>query len=332
MVTKSILGLDIGGANLKAAHSDGTALSQRFELWKQPNQLAGALANLCSQLPAFDVLAVTMTGELCDCFESRRHGVQAILDAVDAVAGGRKVLVWRTDGQFADSVVARQAPELTAAANWMALATYGGRLVPHGPALLVDTGTTTTDVVPLNDGVPVPRGKTDRDRLRCQELVYTGCQRTPVCALLGSSVAAEFFATTRDVYLLLGELPESGDCATADGRPATRAGAHARLARMLGGDGETCPLEATLALARKAALVQQLMIEQAVRRVGSSLSARPACVVISGCGEFLARRALAREGFGEECLLSLSSQLGIQASTAACAYALVVLAGERPFN
>jgi uncharacterized hydantoinase/oxoprolinase family protein len=32
--------------------------------------------------------------------------------------------------------------------------------------LLVDVGSTTTDVIPLRDGVPVPKGKTDTERLR----------------------------------------------------------------------------------------------------------------------------------------------------------------------
>ena len=32
----AILGLDIGGANLKAAHTDGTARSVAFPLWKHP--------------------------------------------------------------------------------------------------------------------------------------------------------------------------------------------------------------------------------------------------------------------------------------------------------
>src|SRR5207302_4679388 len=103
-----------------------------------------------------------------------------------------------------------------------------------------DIGSTTTDLVPLRDGKPIPSGRSDPERLRHRELVYTGIRRTPVCALLGSGGAAEWFATTLDVYLILGELAEHrGDCDTADGRPATRDGAHARLARMLCADRET---------------------------------------------------------------------------------------------
>src|SRR5262249_10334863 len=73
------LGLDIGGANLKAAHSGGNVRIQPFPLWKHPGELTEVLRELVDSMPAADVLAVTMTGELCDCFDSKRQGVLAIL-------------------------------------------------------------------------------------------------------------------------------------------------------------------------------------------------------------------------------------------------------------
>src|SRR6516162_163318 len=101
------VGLDIGGANLKVAHANGTAILQPFELWKNPAGLADALRGLLSRLPAYDGLVVTMTGELCDCFESKRQGVNAILDAVETVAGAVPVRVWHNDGRFVDVAAAR---------------------------------------------------------------------------------------------------------------------------------------------------------------------------------------------------------------------------------
>src|SRR5262249_24868818 len=157
---------------------------------------------LIASLPAADVLAVTMTGELCDCFESKRQGVHAILDAVEAAAGATPVLVYRTEGRFVTPAEARTAAPLVAAANRPALATLAGRYAPQGPALLIDVGSTTTDIVPLLDGRPVPQGRTDPERLDCGELVYTGIRRTPICALLGGNIAAEVFATTLDAYLV----------------------------------------------------------------------------------------------------------------------------------
>src|SRR5947208_2344005 len=80
--------------------------------------------------------------------------------------------------------VARRQWLRTAAANWLATAVWAGRFAPEGAALLIDAGSTTTDIVPLWNGRPMPLGLTDPDRLRTGELVYTGARRTPVCALL----------------------------------------------------------------------------------------------------------------------------------------------------
>jgi probable H4MPT-linked C1 transfer pathway protein len=330
-IRRSVLALDIGGANLKAAHANGVCLLQPFALWKQPAGLADALRDLFRQLPPFDLLAVTMTGELCDCFATKRQGVEAILDAVEEAAPMSWVLVWRTDGRLTDITAARQEPLRAAAANWLALAEFGGRYLPRGAGLLVDVGSTTTDVVPLWHGQPIPQGRTDFERLRCRELVYTGVRRTPLCALLGNEAAAEFFATTLDVYLVLGDLPEGvADRGTADGRPATQPAACARLARMLCADLESCTAEDVRRLAQRVNDRQRDFIGRALAEVSARLPEAPRAVITSGSGEFLARQALQTVPTLKPLpVISLAAQLGPLASQAACAYALMVLAQER---
>lgn len=324
-----ILGLDIGGANLKAAHSTGGARAIPFELWKQPSGLAAALRSLIESMPACDALAVTMTGELCDCYATRREGVNDILDSVEFVSQwlSRPAFVWRTDGSFVDVAGARAEPLACAASNWLALATFAGRFAPRGAAILVDIGSTTSDLIPLQDGRPMPVGRTDRERLLFGELVYTGASRTPVSALLGATVAAEYFATTRDVYLILGNVPgDENDRQTADGRPATRQHAHARLARMLCADAETCPIQEVRRLAEAACDRQLAMLRHAWSEVGEKLLPKPRFAIIAGSGEFLARRMLAPLGVR---VLSLAERIGPEASTAACAHALAILAAEQ---
>lgn len=327
----NVIGLDIGGANLKAAHSGGVVLSRPFALWRDPAGLPAALRTLLGELPSAELLTVTMTGELCDCFESKRQGVNAILDAVEAVAGRLRVRVWQTTGRFADVASARQTPLQTAAANWLALATFAGRYAPKGPALLIDVGSTTTDVVPLREGRPVPRGRTDPERLESQELVYTGVRRTPVCALRGD-VAAELFATTLDVYLLMGWIAEdAGDTRTADGRPATKVAAEARLARMLGADLETSTAKERQNLANLVAMRQTMMVHSAIQHVVKRLPRFPEIVVLAGEGEFLARNALTdpippHNRLPVQQVVSLSAELGPAVSQAACAHALARLA------
>jgi probable H4MPT-linked C1 transfer pathway protein len=322
-----VLGLDIGGANLKAAHSDGVARLMPFALWRRPEGLLDALRNLIRPLPRFDMLAVTMTGESCDCYETKRQGVVSILDVVLRVADQTPILVWTTSGSFTSLDEAKDQFIKTASANWLALATFAGRYVPAGSSLLIDIGSTTTDIVPLLDGKPAPRGRTDRERLKTRELVYTGVRRTPVCSLLGMDGAAELFATTLDVYLLLEDLRENiEDRNTADGRPASREAARARLARMVGADLECFSKHDANELAREISNRQSAAIREAVMKVTSD-HGHPETVVISGEGEFLARRVV-----GNVKVISLGDQLGPEISRSACAYAVAKLAQESMVN
>jgi probable H4MPT-linked C1 transfer pathway protein len=324
-----ILGLDVGGANLKAFHTAGVARSEPFALWRNPGGLVEALRSLTANIPSADAVALTMTGELCDCFASKRAGVAAILDAVRAIAAQTPLWVWLTDGTFATPSSAQEVPLRAASANWLALATFAGRYAVRGTALLVDVGSTTTDIIPLKDGKPIALGETDPERLLCYELVYTGARRTPVCALLGEQVAAELFATTQDVYLVLGETTENAaDCDTADARPATQAQAHVRLARMLCADLETSTEQERLDLAARAAARQVGMIATGIKHVSGRFTEAPQTVILAGSGEHVAAKALAATGWSPQ-VVSLRQELGEAISAAACACAVAVLAAER---
>lgn len=319
-----MIGLDIGGANLKAANGSGLCASVPFALWKAPDRLAAALKAVLEQFPS-EQLVVTMTGELCDCYSSKREGVCRILDAVETVSA-KPFRVWSTEGAFVTPAEAKEKPLRVGAGNWHALATWAGRLVPTVCSILIDIGSTTTDMIPLENGIPVPQGLTDPERMRSGELVYTGVSRTPVCAILGMEVAAEFFATMHDVYLILNQTPERPDClATADGQPATVEQAHARLARMLCADLETSTAEERVTLARRAAEAQAQTLRASMIRVKERLPTVLKTVILSGSGEFVAK-----DPVPVECqVISLGETLGEELSAVACAYALAVLGEER---
>jgi probable H4MPT-linked C1 transfer pathway protein len=270
-----------------------------------------------------------MTGELCDCFETKRAGVHAILDNVAALAGATPIRVWCTKGRFLDMDTARTDPYAVAAANWLALAHLVAQRFADECVLLIDTGSTTTDIVYLNHGVPEPRGFTDPERLASGELVYTGVRRTPISAVLGSEVAAEFFATMLDAYVLTSRLAEDADdCDTADGRPRTRRWAHARLARMLCADVETFSESQANTLARQALAAQQSAV---VRAIESVLQRRADVqrIVVAGSGAIVGLEAAKRLN---KPMTSLAESLGAALSEAACAYAVAMLAAQEPFD
>jgi probable H4MPT-linked C1 transfer pathway protein len=322
---KGILGLDIGGANLKAATTDGRAVSVPFALWKHPERLTERLQTLARDFPAQDV-AVTMTGELCDCFATKRDGVEHIVAAVEDAFPGRDVGFWSTKGIFLWPAEAHSSHLDIASANWHALAMHLGALSPCGFTLLLDLGSTTCDVIPILDGFPCTQGITDPERLRHGELIYSGVRRTPLCAILGATHAAELFATTRDVYLLLEDVGEdANDCDTADGRPATISHAHARIARMNCDDCEGMSLESARELARRVRESQVQRLAETLRTCITRLARKPDRVFLSGSGEFLLPDVLRAADLGGVPTESLSRRLGARVSEAACAFAVASL-------
>jgi probable H4MPT-linked C1 transfer pathway protein len=331
------LAIDIGGANLKAADGCGYAASRPFAIWKHPELLSTELVQLIESAPSSDSLAVTMTAELADCFETKAEGVRQILDAVQAAAAGREIHVYQVDGQLVSVEEARKTPLLAAASNWHALAAFANRYAAAWPALLVDLGSTTADVIPLDSSGPIATGLSDPERLANGELVYTGVERTPLCALVRSlpwqgvdcPVAAELFATTADAYLMLGELPEEPEnCDTADGRPRTWPHALARLARMVCADADSFTAEDARQAAATVREAQLEILQAAVEKVVTRLGTLPKTVITSGHGEFLLRHLLARLPWQAD-VLSLTEELGPAVSRCAPAHALAVLARER---
>jgi len=262
------LGLDIGGANLKAATTGGLAEEIPFPLWKHPEHLTRQLKSLRKLVPRIDRVAVTMTGELCDCFQSKQEGVLHIVDAVETAFQGTLVWYWSNGGEWLGSKVARGFPYRLAASNWLALCQYLADTVVREPTVLVDMGSTTTDILFLSNGAVLCQGRDDPGRLNSGELVYTGLTRSPICSLVQDGYCAEVFATTLDAHLVLGSLEENpGRSDSADGRPWTREKAHARIARMLGADLETSTRAQREDLARAAISTQWARIARGIQQV-----------------------------------------------------------------
>jgi probable H4MPT-linked C1 transfer pathway protein len=334
----SFIAFDIGGANIKVAHSGGQCLTIPFEVWKRPDELSRAIAGVAASLPYSDRAVVTMTAELCDCYATKAVGVRAVLDAAAQGLPGRETMVWGIDGELHPVADVRRNPQIAAAANWLALATVAARLLPVERGILIDVGTTTTDLIPLASGRVSARGRTDTERLQTGELVYAGVRRTPVCALanelplggIPTGLAAEIFASTLDVYLILGEIesePDNGS--TADGRPATTDAARDRLARMVGADRDSfSALDAiSFAQAADSCLIERL--RQAALRACAATIGKPAGAVISGSGSFLARRLadLLIDLGGP--VINIKEAWGEAVAAAGCAFALLALARER---
>lgn len=333
----TVLGWDIGGANVKAAYvsRDGPTwhvrtASRPFEIWKNKEALPEVLRAVAAELPAAAAAAVTMTAELSDAFRTKREGVGFVLDAVSNVCRGA-IGVFATDGRFVDVETARACHLVVAASNWLATAMLVARHVPD--CILIDIGSTTTDLTPIRAGRVVAQGLTDPTRLLAGELVYTGALRTNVAAVVSQvplwggrcPVAAEFFAVSGDAHVLLGNLsPDDYACPTPDGRPPTPAFAAERLARVVCADIEMLTRDDLLAIARAIDDAQREQVASALTRVAARLHT-PVEVIVTGLGGFVGRRAAAHCGFSWR---DLSDVLHVDVSVAAPAVAVAWLMVE----
>jgi len=299
----TLVGWDIGGAHLKAARIDNGRLRAVVEkpcpLWQGMDHLARACDEILATLPEEPVLhAVTMTGEMADLFPDRRSGVEHIVACLAERIGARRRDILHfyagKDG-FVDVAASLQAAAAIASANW--LATTACCAASAGEGILIDIGSTTTDIIPFASGQPCSLGRDDAERLQSGELVYVGVVRTPLMALASRAPLAgawrgtmnEHFATSADVFRLLGVLDEGTDLyPAADSGPKSAEGSARRLLRMLGADLTPANGDGVTSLARwyRERLLQKIgtALAQVISR-GQVTAQAP--LVGAGIGRFL---------------------------------------------
>ncbi|MDH7511277.1 MAG: hydantoinase/oxoprolinase family protein [Methanolinea sp.] len=288
-----MIGIDVGGANVKLATGSGIH-TLYCPLWK-----GAPLRDVLSRYrdEGGDGAAVVMSGELADCFSTKQEGIAWIVQTVRDVFPG--ALFFGTDGRFHDS----PAPAL-AAANWFAAAVYLHSLYPGG--LLVDMGSTTTDIVPLSSPRSL-RGLTDLARLQKGYLLYTGLLRTPVPAVIRNvslngietPVSSEYFATSADAHLVLGHIGEEEyTCDTPDGHGKDRVSCLRRLARVVCADLSEIGEEGAMAVAASFWETQREMVRVAVQAVQRESGTDP--LIAAGTGSRLLVSLLGARDLGRD--------------------------------
>ena len=341
MNQRRVIGWDIGGVNTKVARVEGdivgTSRAHPYEIQRDPGALAPLLAALADQVGAAagDRHAVTMTAELSQMFRTKRDGVAFVLDAITSAFPSGDIHVYTVDGRFLTPADARREPLAVAASNWAATANVVAR--EHSDAILIDIGTTTTDVIPIANGRVAAIGTTDPARLSSGELVYTGALRTPVEAItphvpLGESIAgvsAESFALIGDVHVWRGDLaPDDYTVTPPDGRPATREFAAERIARIVCADREMLDDTTITVIADAVARAQIDGICRAIARVRSR-HRHIRTAVVTGVGSFIAERAARRCDLD---VVRLADTIGGDAARCAPAAAVALLLNAQPHD
>ncbi len=328
-----VIGWDIGGAHLKAARvTDGrveAVVQAATPLWLGLDSLDAAFDALNAQLGRADRHVITMTGELCDAFPSRREGVAGLAAIAANHLSPAAPSLYAGRAGFVELGEAGSHAIDIASANWHASAALLAFKLPD--ALFIDIGSTTTDIIPVVGGQVAAVGYTDAERLAAGELIYTGMTRSFVMSLASRApfrgawtpLMNEYFASSADVHRILGDLPDGADkMSTADGREKTVEASRARLARMIGREAdEGSDLEWTGFAAWFAETQIRQITDAALLRLSRNDVAAAAPVVAAGVGERLAAEAARR--LRRPCL-GFSSLISAPAEASHCAPAVAV--------
>jgi probable H4MPT-linked C1 transfer pathway protein len=330
----NVLGLDIGGANTKAAFlktQDATMQELRiaieyFPIWKKgKEQLPKVLEKLEKDVvnSALDGVGVTVTAELSDAYQTKKEGIRHVLDSVTEVFGDVPTFILDVEANLLPVKDAQRESLKVASANWAATGWMISKLIKD--CIVVDVGSTTTSIIPVINGKIAAEGKTDLEKLQNGELVYSGSLRTNVAAIVNgipvrgrvARVSSELFAQSGDVHLILGNIgKEEYTTETCDGRGKTRREARARLARVVCADTDMLTEQEIVDMAKFVYDRQVEQISGGLKQVYERIKKLPKeniRIVVTGLGRnFLARKAAENAGFKD--IIDMKEYLGADAA------------------
>ena len=270
-----IAGFDIGGANTDLAiidFNDGEIKSMDVDfaylpMWSNNDDLSRVLVELIEKicpLSEIDAVGISMTAELVDAYDTKKEGVLDVVRKCEDTFSCPIAYVG-IDGMLSLDEI-KEFPLKAAAANWIATAQIATLISDN--CIFIDTGSTTTDIIPIRDGKECAIGKSDFERSATGELVYTGTLRTNLASFLDKveikgkeyRVASELFAQTADVYMLLDLISENDYvCDTFDGASKSKTDCAKRIARVVCADLEILSDDDIIEMAE---FIHQKQVEQ----------------------------------------------------------------------
>jgi probable H4MPT-linked C1 transfer pathway protein len=263
----------------------------------EKENLGNVIKNMLgSDFHDLDAIGVSMTAELADAYATKKEGVLDIVKRIRELTSIPMGFVGQNGIMGHHEVL--EKPLDVAAANWIATVPLAAMISPD--CILIDTGSTTTDIIPIRDGQECAQGRSDLERLATGELVYTGLLRTNVATLVDRMplrdiwvrVASELFAITADIHIILGNIEEMEySCPTPDGSGESRTECMQRMARVVCSDLDVLAEEEVEGLASYVYQKQLERITEALLEVAESNDLEE--VVVTGLGMDLVGREAA---------------------------------------
>ncbi|HIH61483.1 MAG TPA: H4MPT-linked C1 transfer pathway protein [Methanobacteriales archaeon] len=333
-----VVGIDIGGANTDVAIievengklKDMKVDSRYLPMWLKKNELQETLKELLgSEMENIDGVGVTMTAELADAYKDKEEGVKDIIKKVEEVF--KVPVAYVSLSGIIDTAAALKNPLKVAAANWIATSQLAAAISEN--CIMVDVGSTTTDIIPIKDGGECAKGRSDLERLSTGELVYTGVLRNNLATIVDKvplhgkwyRVSSELFAITADIHLVLGNIDyKEYTCDTPDGANKTIRDSMRRIARLLCADLKLLNQQDIREIAAYIYHQQILKISEAIKEVSDRENLDK--IVTTGLGmNILGRKAA--EALHMECR-SMDEFLDPRACIVAPAIGAAVMMGD----
>ncbi len=270
-----IAGFDIGGANTDLAIIDfeGDEIKSMevdfayLPMWSNNDDLSRVLIELIEKIcpvSEIDAVGISMTAELVDAYDTKKEGVLDVVKKCGETFDCPIAYVG-IDGMLSKEEI-METPLKAAAANWIATVQIATLISDN--CIFIDTGSTTTDIIPIKDGKECAIGKSDFERSATGELVYTGTLRTNLASFLDKvelngkeyRIASELFAQTADVYTVLDLIkPEDYVCDTFDGGGKSKVECAQRIARVVCADLDMLSMDDIVELSK---FIHKKQIEQ----------------------------------------------------------------------
>ena len=270
-----IAGFDIGGANTDLAIIDfeGEEIKNievdfaYLPMWSNNDDLSRVLMELIEKIcpvSEIDAVGISMTAELVDAYDTKKEGVLDVVKKCEETFDCPIAYVG-IDGMLSKEEI-METPLKAAAANWIATVQIATLISDN--CIFIDTGSTTTDIIPIKDGKECAIGKSDFERSATGELVYTGTLRTNLASFLDKvelngkeyRIASELFAQTADVYTVLDLIkPEDYVCDTFDGDGKSKVECAQRIARVVCADLDMLSMDDIVELSK---FIHKKQIEQ----------------------------------------------------------------------
>lgn len=334
---KRYLGLDIGGAHIKIAVMSTSESGRTWQVDCIPvraDKFAASLDQILSMLVGEHLVDVTIASQTaCLLYDDIHQGTTTIMQTLARYSTRNPTLAVDVCGNLYPINNVAQAPERFVCSNVAVTASLVAKLCSN--ALVLDMGSTSTDLIPIVDGTFEELLPTAR--LLSSAVLYLGVIRTPLQAVVSHlpyqgellPVVGETIAAVADALVLTEDVSiDQYTMPTWDSGTKDVAGCTRRLAKLIAMNTHNFPQQAATFMAQ---YVREELLHKVVAAMYKVISKNPAMqqAFYTGIGSSILATACDRLGIRSDRLEKvLGLPLGIEYTPAVGACLLLELTGE----